>query len=190
MKQRYSALVGVSIFCSAVSGAWGSDEYVTESGPYIGASIGSATYEEDLDDVAPGLQFEESDTGWKVFGGYRFMRYIGVDLAYTDLGKPEDNLLGVDASIEIDGWNLSGVGYLPLGRWEFFGGLGVFFWDGEAKLTDGVTTVTDDDSGEDLSTRLGGSFAITKALRVRGEIESYDIGDYTSLFSVGLDYRF
>jgi hypothetical protein len=39
---------------------------------------------------------EDSDTSWKLLGGYRFNRYIGVEASYVDWGE-------VTASVNIRG---------------------------------------------------------------------------------------
>jgi OOP family OmpA-OmpF porin len=189
MKAKLSGLlVGITLGAVAL-GAMANEEYVTRKGGYIGGSIGQSAYVEE--DVIGSEDFEGTDVGWKIFGGYRFSRYLGVDLGYYDLGTPDDTIAGIDTEIELTGWNLSAVGTLPLGRFEFFGRLGLFSWDADAKATMGSLSGSASDSGTDGSAGIGGSWAVTKKVRIRGELEGFAIEDAgASLLSFGVDYRF
>lgn len=185
MTAKWSSLaVGMTLGVVAL-GAMANESYVTKKGGYVGGSIGESAYVEE--DVLGSEDFEGTSFGWKIFGGYRFSRYLGVDLGYYDLGTPDDTIGGIDAEIELTGWNLSAVGVLPLGRFELFGRLGLFSWDGEAK----VGSAKASDSGTDGSGGIGGSWAVTKKIRIRGELEGFAIEDAgASLLSFGVDYRF
>ena len=79
---------------------------VTTAGPYLGGSIGKADYNEDLWSEEDDL----NDTGWKIFGGYQFNRYLGVETAWIDLGKVNHR----DSSIETTGLVLEGTASLPI----------------------------------------------------------------------------
>ena len=35
----------------------------------------------------PNLDIDDEDLGWKVYGGYHFNKYFGIEIGYTDLGK-------------------------------------------------------------------------------------------------------
>jgi OmpA-OmpF porin, OOP family len=125
-------------------------------GAYVGASGGSSRYALSQDDfyrfdnalglprisayTPPGI--EDDDTGFSLFGGYRFSRNLAVEIAYVDLGKAELNatgrllplqpgfLLTVTNSIEIDtsGVSAAVVGSLPLGEtFDIHGRLGLLF---------------------------------------------------------------
>ena len=48
---------------------------------YLGASIGENYIEQD--NVFLGEDFDDSDTGYKVFGGYQFHRNFAVEANYT-----------------------------------------------------------------------------------------------------------
>lgn len=189
MKEKLGGLAIGILTCAAAFGATANDEYVTKKGAYVGASIGQSAYVEE--NVLGSEDFEGTDFGWKIFGGYRFSRYFGIDVGYYDLGEPDDTISGINAKVELTGWNFSGVGVLPLGRFEFFGRLGLFAWDGKATASVGSFSDTANDSGTDGSAGIGGSWAVNKKLRIRGELEGFAIGDAgASLLSFGVDYRF
>ncbi|MEJ2405870.1 MAG: outer membrane beta-barrel protein [Candidatus Thiodiazotropha sp.] len=87
-------------------------------GGYFGFGIGNATYSED--------DFDESNTGFNFYGGFRASENFGVELSYTDFGKQESNYYGYDASVEVTGLSLSAVGFLPVSdNVDLFGKIGL-----------------------------------------------------------------
>lgn len=63
---------------------------------YAGAAIGDARMSRDivtnrestiLNFQSVNSEVDLSDTGWKIFGGWRLNRYLGFELYYTDLGS-------------------------------------------------------------------------------------------------------
>jgi len=163
------ALVAASAF--AISPAMAAN-----NGPYIGAGIGDFGVKVD--------GFDASDTAFKVFGGYRFMDYFAAELEYIDGGTAEDRGFEIDVS----GWNLSGIGRLPIGeKFNVFAKLGMIFWDADLG---GIESGSD--SGEDFSWGIGADFNFTDNLTVRGEYQMFEIEDTDSvdLAALSLIYRF
>ena len=145
-----------------------------EPGWFVGAGAGYFTVD------ANG--FDGSDTSFKVLGGYDFGRYFTGEIEYIDGGSPDDR--GV--SIEVDGFNASVLGTLPVSNQvEVFAKLGMFFWDVEARGFG-------DDSGEDFSYGLGISYGFPSNLGVRAEYQRFDIedSDTVDLAALSLTWRF
>src|SRR6185503_8167539 len=85
-------------------------------------------------------------TGFKVFGGWQFHRYLGVEAAFVDLGeaKYEGTFNGLPVTggkLKVNGLNFAVVGRLPIGeRFALFAKGGAFVWEAEAKdMTAGVS---------------------------------------------------
>ena len=120
-----------------------------DRGFYIGGGVGDATVE------AAG--FDESDTAYKVFGGYNigFIPLVdfAVEASYVDFGGPLDRT-GVKA------FGLAGLSFGPFG---VFAKAGAISWDSNV------------DSGSDAAYGIGARFAIG-SLAVRAEYEEYDVG--------------
>ncbi|CAD5365895.1 Outer membrane protein A precursor [Rubrivivax sp. A210] len=145
---------------------------------------------------------DERDTGFKLFGGYQFNRWFGLEAGYFKLGKfgfestttPAGTLAG---EISLKGFNLDLVGTLPLTTYlSAIGRVGVQ----TAKATDrfsgtGAVTVLDPNPSK-RSTQpkfgLGLQYEVTRNFLVRGEIERYRVNDAVgnkgdvNLISVGL----
>ena len=145
-----------------------------DSGFYVGAGIGDFGL-----DVGG---FSGSDTGFKLYGGYEFIKYFAVEAEYIDGGSVDDGGLKIDVS----GYNLSGVGILPLaGKFNVFAKLGMIFWD--AKMHG-----FGNDSGEDFSWGVGGGYSFTDQFGVRLEYQGFEIEDTDTvdMISLGATWKF
>lgn len=161
------ALIAASAF--AVTPALADD-----SGFYVGAGIGEFGV-----DVGG---FDGSDTGFKLFGGYHFNKYFGLELEYLDGGTVEDSGLELDVS----GFNASGIGVLPVGEnFSLFAKLGMLFWDVD---TNGFGS----DSGEDFSWGIGAGYSFTDQFGMRLEYQGFEIEDtdMVDMISLGASWKF
>lgn len=166
----------------------------------LGAAFGQATSKETCDDVATSC--DDNDTAWKVFGGYQFNRYLGVELAYADLGTPASasgTVSGLPVVIRVDvkAWDLVAVGSYPIDRFSVYGKVGLYRAETEGTATVAGTPRTTKDTNTDLTFGLGAGFDITRNLRVRAEWQRYtDVGgdnvgeDDIDVLSVALMWRF
>ncbi len=154
---------------------------------YVGASIGSAG----VDDPQGGV--DDSDTGFKLFGGYRFNENWAVEGFYADFGAPESTPFGIPASTEITGYGAQIVGAFPVSdQVELFGKFGFISWEEDFSVL-GIVAGSDD--GEDLTYGIGVTFNVSEQVSIRGEWEFYDIADSfgdidVDLLSVGFEYKF
>lgn len=156
MKTKLAILAALALLASP---AWSAPE---GSGAYVGAGIGMSDLSFD--------GFNGNDFAFKVFGGYDFFKYLGVEAAYMNGGSPSDH----GFSIDVDGWDIAVRGILPLGdRGELFAKLGYVWWNAD---TNGFGS----DDGEDLMYGIGGGFRFTDHLGMRAEWERMDIEDFDS----------
>lgn len=143
---------------------------------YVGASYGNTTLQADL----PTIDFDASDPGWKAFAGFRFLRFLGVEGGYIDMGSPSDK----NVTIDLTGWDIVGMGVLGLGPVDFFAKYGAIRWD---------TEVSDagSDSGTDQVYGVGVGFHFSH-IGIRGEYERFDVDNTDDLYmvSVGFEWRF
>jgi OOP family OmpA-OmpF porin len=176
--------------CSAVAQA-------AQVGPYIGGAFGFTVLNVDCDAL---LTCDDSDVGYKLYGGYNFTPMFGVQVDYIDFGAAT--------------WTgaYTGTKYLELSS-SLIGVSGVVNWDfskqwaGAAKL--GLAKVTVDSSGllrngSQSNTKLYGGFDATYAINPKFKLHAgwdFSVIDYTypngvkedggvHLFSVGASYSF
>ncbi len=175
-----------------------------ESGFYVGVGAGDFSINVDNDAVDDAIdgKTDDGNTGVRLFGGWQFNQYFGVEGGW-DGGAGWDKTIGditsdgieADLDIDIQGFDLMLVATLPMGDTFYgFAKAGVLFWDVEADLTiredDGegnITTTTEsgDDSGEDPAFGLGFGFKLGEQARVQAEYTDYHFnsdvdGDFIS----------
>jgi len=150
-----------------------------DSGFYIGGSVGDASVESG--------SFDESDSAYKVIGGFNFgiipLVDVAVEAAYVDFGSPSNN----NANIEVTGLEAFGVGGLSFGPFGIFAKAGFINWDVEST----VSTVKTSDSGTDPAYGIGARFALGP-VSLRAEYELFDVSDNIDIemMSVGATYTF
>lgn len=159
-----------------------------DHGFYLGAGAGQVRVE--VKDVLGiyGANFDESDTGFKVFGGYRFTSWLSVEGAYLHGGSPsvsgplyDDGTGRGSVGIDLQSLVAAAVFTLPLGeKFELFVKPGVAYWRSD-------TSVFFDDplSGqyrfsqrdEDSALLIGGGlgFRFDDRLGVRLEYEWFEV---------------
>ncbi len=147
-----------------------------DSGLYLGAGVGQFNLEIDaIEDVGSAVErFESDDTAYKVFAGWRFNQFIGVELNYIDLGNPDDTIGGLKVDAEINGFAPYLIGTVPLGPIELFAKVGYYFYD--VKLNaESIGSI--DESDEDLVYGGGLGLTLFGHLHARIEYEVIDISD-------------
>jgi OOP family OmpA-OmpF porin len=165
-------------------------------GFYAGASIGTTKLGDDGFESA-GFDADDSDTGFKIFGGYSFNPNFAVELSYFDLGEVRggfsDPFFGdFNFKVGVSGLNASAVGRLPVSdTFSLFGKLGVASYDVDAHVSgDFIGSGSDSQSETDLTYGIGAALSVGQVeLRAEYEAINVDNGDAT-MISVGALYRF
>lgn len=156
---------------------------------YVGAAIGQSHVDVDCGPAS----CDNTGTGYKLFGGYKFSPNLGAELTYFDWGKSTATF--GSATGEIRG---TGVG---LG--VAFGGDFAAQWSGVARLgiasnrakTSGPLFVAASESKAQLYAGLGVSYAVSKELKVDlaadfSKLELMGEKGNVRLLSVGVTYGF
>ena len=165
---------------------------------YFGASAGAS----DIDDgMTAGLitsgTVDGSDSGTKLFGGYRFGPKLALELAYVDLGKLSysGDFSGTPVTggtIKVSGFNTSVVAmHQATPKLGLFAKAGLYAWEAKARdVTGGVPFAAKDD-GANLSLGVGADYFFTKNVGARLEWEHFDLDpEKASLVSAGIVVKF
>jgi OOP family OmpA-OmpF porin len=207
---RLLGLAGLGSVLAAAS-------FAQEGGyPYAGLSIGQSRAKIDEDRItarllAAGLSTssmarDESDTAYKLFGGYQFNRHFALEGGYFNLGKfgftsttvPAGTLTG---RIKLQGVNLDVVGTLPLtDRLALTGRVGGQYASARDTFSgSGAVNVLDPSPSErafNYKAGIGLQYEVSRSFLVRLDAERYRINDAVgnrgdvNLFSVGLVFPF
>lgn len=159
--------------------------------------------------TASSVSKDETDTGFKLYAGYRFNRYFAVEGGWTDLGsfKATRNVTApavgsLTAEIEASGFHLDALGIIPLQQFSLFGKLGVMYATTETSgSSTGAVGLAGDRSSKDSEVEfkfgLGASYSFTRNFAIRAEFERIvDVGTSETgegdidLFSIGVTWRF
>ena len=157
------------------------------AGPFY---VGASALETKVSVEESGVNFDGSATSYKVYAGYHFLKFLGIEASYLDFGSPNDDVSGTDVTIKSTGYDAFVVGVIPIGdHFEIFGKYGWVWWDSD---TDVSGSGSDSDSGNDSAYGAGLEFIIGKHFGIRGEYERYDIQDTNKVetYSIGADFRF
>ena len=149
---------------------------------------------------------DNRDTGYKLFGGYRFNKNFALEGGYFDLGKigftattlPAGTLSG---NIRLKGLSLDAVGVLPVTeKFSAFGRIGLNYADAKDSFTGtGLVAVLNPNSSKrdtNYEVGLGLQYDFTESFGMNFKAERYRINDAVGnrgdidLFSAGLIYRF
>jgi OOP family OmpA-OmpF porin len=184
-------------------------------GFYGGGSVGLSHYEDQEDEIrgafaptAISVETDDSDLGWKLFGGYRFTPYFGAEVSFVDLGEQSVDIgvgtASVTATNSVSGVSLTGTaGYPVIPQGYVFGRLGGYVWDssvdteGNALLNAIATAngaIDEGDNGVDLTFGLGATYELVEHVKVRADWERFNgLGENETdidLFSGGIQYDF
>ena len=161
----------------------------SDSGIYIGGSIGSADVE--YSDSANNIDFDDSDTGYKVFAGYNFglvpLFDIAAEVAYIDFGSTDGEINNLtNNSLDATGWTASGLVGFDMGPFGVFGKVGYFSWDVDVDSAFGK----DSDSGSDPAYGVGAKIQLG-SIAARAEYEIFKLDEVDiHYFSVGAAFTF
>lgn len=180
-----------------------------DTGAYLGLSVGQSKTEDFCEGAAT---CDDTDTAWKVLGGYRLNANFAVEGVYQDLGGAvasgtvSDPDISFTGTLDSDAWALSvdAVGILPLGdKFNLFGKVGMAYTSVDATLRGSGTafgqpfsgSFSHKDSDVGLKLGVGVAFEVIDKLSVRFEWERFNDagGDYEAdidLISLGVTYRF
>ena len=170
----------------------------TELGFYVGAGLGvNSVNMSDFNPDYSDLRFEDDSHGFKVFGGYRLLRYLAFEVEYIDFGSVTSWEGGninyyAEADVGISTWNAHAVGLVPVSRKvDFFGKLGYASYDVDNTVTMFGDSEDRSESGSCLAFGLGMSI-LSKKLGARVEGDWLEIPDTGGAFllSASLTYRF
>ncbi len=153
-------------------------------GPYVGVGWGQFNVNVDnLSDAGTAASniVDSDDNAWKAFAGWRFNPYIGVEVAYIDLGSPSDRFEGAGSNgnytLDVSGFSPYLIGTIPLGPIELFGKVGYYFYNADLRLDLDSPGPDIDSSSSSQDFVYGGGVGVTflEHVHVRAEYERIDL---------------
>lgn len=138
--------------------------------PYIGFSLGESASDENCE-TDPYYSCEGTGTSGAIFAGARLNQNLAIEASYIDMGELSKSNDTSWVTAESKGTNFSLIGIITTSSpfIEFFGKVGLLYWDTTISGSDLVTGPVND-NGTDVSLGIGVSFGLDKyAFRVEFE---------------------
>lgn len=171
---------------------------------YLGGAVGASSLKPKINKQSvPGNQ-DTSDTGTKLFGGYKFSENWAAELQYYDLGQWRYSDAGITGDAKVTGLSLSAIGSYPLSTGiALIGKVGVATQNVKVRAMETATGLSE--SARVHATvpmvGIGFEYAFNPRMALRTEYEYFGVptlaraGDqrlksHTALLSVGLSYKF
>jgi len=166
----------------------------SDTGFYIGGAYGMSSFDIDTAGIT-NPSVDDSDSGFKIFGGYQFSRNWGVEVGYVDFGKAglSGSMLGIPftGDLGVTALTVAGTGTMPMNEsFSLLGKVGMWNWDAKASVAALGTAGSASDSGTDLFFGVGLRYNLSKNLGLQLEVEQYSGDDSITYTSLGLRYKF
>lgn len=159
-----------------------------QSGLYLGGDIGEVSVEEFFDD----LEFDASNESWRLYGGYRFSDYLGLEAAYVNFGELDERVdIGaafVPVAADAEGYSVGGIIGWPISdSLSLTGRGGLLFWNSENL----VGAERFDESDENFFYGAGLRLDLSASLSITGDWIRYELDDIDAeTISAGIQFRF
>jgi OOP family OmpA-OmpF porin len=169
-----------------------------DAGWYIGAAYGMTSMDVDSSGVSNPV-VDDSDSGFKIYGGFQFNKHLGAEIGYVDAGKatfsgsaiPSLGIGAFSGEIKFTAITFAAVGTLPLNEsFALFGKAGLAAWDAKASANVVGVSGSVDDSGTDLLYGIGARYNLNRNWGVTLEYEAVDAEGTVSMTSLGVRYKF
>jgi opacity protein-like surface antigen len=179
MQKKWIAIAAL-IFASAGQAFAQDDE--SQEGVYFGAGIGD--FSSELNQLnGTSIDFDEDESAYKAFVGWRFNQFLAAQVDYLDLGR-SDSTVGLDnLEVKTRGYVARIEGTLPLAFVELFATAGLMFSSVDANL--GETEVLDE-SDNDPVYSVGAGIEVAERLVLRLEYEIIDIETFDDAEAIWL----
>jgi len=140
---------------------------------YVGVGAGQSG----ADDICRGdSDCDDSDTGWKIFGGYNINKYWSAELEYIDFQQIYDIDDGFDTKADAHALNVSVVGSIPIaGDFSAFAKAGVYYAD--VDTSDNVDEA-EDETTTGFSYGVGVKYNINDRVSIRGEWQQLENAEF------------
>jgi len=192
---RIKALLAVILPASMLTlSAPASAQGQSDAGWYIGAAYGMTSFDLDTTGIT-NPSVDDSDSGFKIYGGFQFNKHLGAEVGYVDFGKAavSGSISGIPftGNIDLTAMTVAAVGTLPLNEsFALFGKVGLWTWDATASVSALGSAGSADDSGTDAFFGAGLRYNLNKNFALTLELEMYDSDDSVTMTSVGVRYKF
>ena len=178
------------ILTAAVIGMAGTTAVLADEFAGWNAGVAAAFAEYDFESS----ELDDSSLGLKLFTGYRFNKWLGLEGAYHNFGDFESDLVpvtpGGDLEVSLSGYSGSALLFLPWfsDKLDVYAKAGYYAFDQDAVIDGGLA---DSNSPDGFLAGLGARYKISDQFAFRYEGEWFDIDDgQLWVLNAGIEYLF
>jgi uncharacterized repeat protein (TIGR01451 family) len=187
---------------------------------YVGGAVGQSSIDYSASDLSSDLarlgwtiespSVDESGTAWKIYAGFMFNDWLGLEAGYADLGEVTtrfgasiapteiDTLLADTLSVhpyQGDGWIAAALVRWPFAedRFAITARAGLFAWESKTNVrvvSGGTGQVASDDSGTDSMFGVGIEWQINETWYLSAGWERYKLNEWLDVPMIGVGTRF
>lgn len=181
MKKTLLAAAATALLLPAAS-------FAAEPGFYFGGKIGASSSGQNA--------FDDADTSYGLYGGYRFNQFFALEGEFTDFGNIEVDLSDLDFNntrTQPRSWGMRAVGFMPINpNFDLMANIGHHSFDLNPRDDQGFRQVIGRSSSSDWTYGLGAQFNFANSLSLRTNYQRYEFREAgrSDEISLGLHYRF
>lgn len=144
-------------------------------GFYFGSAVGRA----EAQDVEQLGLFDDTETGYRLYGGYEFTRLLSIELGYVNLGEFSGTIPSIEGPIEteidLDGFSIGLRPQFALNEnWYAQAQAGLFVWESDASIDAPIGFIRESADGEDAYYGLGIGRNLGPNWQISGEWTRYE----------------
>ena len=134
---------------------------------------------------------DDTDTGFKVFAGYRLGDYMAFEGGYIDLGKSVGDAtvpVTASAALSAQGGYISILPQIPVGAsGAIFGRIGLSAVEAELTASGGGASFSDSSGAAGLVFGVGGEIHLTEQISLRAEWERHSFDEALEIAGVEIE---
>lgn len=164
---------------------------------YLGGGAGQSTYD-DIDEVesactavGAACTSDDTDTGFKVFTGYRIVEFLALEAGYIDMGEAVAQAsapVPARAVLSAEGGFLALLPQIPIGDiGAIFGRIGLSAVDAKLTATGGGRRIDDSSGAAAVVFGAGAEIHLTESVSVRGEWERHSFDEVLDIAGVEVE---
>ncbi|MCR5863877.1 MAG: outer membrane beta-barrel protein [Aquincola tertiaricarbonis] len=158
---------------------------------YLGAGISAARINVDCDGAD---RCDRSDTGGKLYGGWRFGNGLAAELGYISFGKATASDAGLSGDVKVSGFTVAAAYRAPIATdWALTGRLGIASLKTKVSASAGSLSGSDDERHTSPYLGLAVDYAFTPMLKLELSADfsraKYD-SEKAAVRSLGLGLRY
>lgn len=165
--------------------------------PYVGVDVEYVNIDyQSVNGVDLGTILAEEVINFNGHVGARLHKHLGIEVGYSQSTSENESIAGVDTEVELSGFNVDALGYLPITKdrkLELIGTAGITVLEGSLVIPGSGAQDDETDTTWRVGTGLNYKFTdnfSARALVRYTDVDFDDVADNLVSFGIGVNYQF